>query len=214
MDTIYLIGGIGVDEKVFENVCFKNYKKHIIKWAEPLHREPLKEYCKRLLSQIEIKNPILVGVSFGGIVANELAELINVKEVILISSVRSRKELPWSFRFIGKLNIYKVLPAQLLIKSIRTIRWCLSISDKLSINPLLTILSETNPIFMKWALNCIVKWQGKEMLKTFQIHGNKDRIFPMKFLRHPDIIIQNAGHFMILNHAQLISQHIEAIASS
>ena len=47
---------------------------------------------------------IVSGVSFGGIVARELASSINAKACILISSVRSPDELPPWFRVFRALR--------------------------------------------------------------------------------------------------------------
>ena len=91
---IYLIGGLGVDERVFETMHFKNLEKKVVKWIEPLPKETLTNYCKRLLPQLDTPNPIIAGVSFGGMVAHEIATLIPIKQVILISSVRSYQEMP------------------------------------------------------------------------------------------------------------------------
>jgi hypothetical protein len=120
---IYLIGGLGVDERVFTTIHFKDYEKQVVKWIEPLPNEPLPEYCKRLLPQIDSPNPIIAGVSFGGVIANEISKLIPVKQVILISSIRSRSEMPWLFRLAGNLNIHKIIPFNLARKANRLLRW-------------------------------------------------------------------------------------------
>src|SRR5580658_630308 len=116
MEKIYLIGGLGVDKPVFEYIHFKNYEKKIINWIEPEKDESLESYCKRLLPQIDSENPVLAGVSFGGIVAQKISELIKVKQVFLISSVRSWHEIPWYFRMLGTIKLNKIAPFGILKK--------------------------------------------------------------------------------------------------
>ena len=39
-------------------------------------------------------NAILVGVSFGGVVVQEMAAFLNLKNLVIISSVKTKEELP------------------------------------------------------------------------------------------------------------------------
>ena len=213
MDKIYLIGGLGVDERVFTTIHFKHLEKVVVKWIEPLPNEPLADYCKRLLPQITEPIPIIAGVSFGGIVAQELSKLIPVKRVILISSVRSRAEMSWYFKISGILNIHKAIPFKIVRKANRFLRWAFWVEDPEHRKLLETIAGETSPTFMKWAINAIVKWQGKEMQNVFQIHSDKDRTFPLRLIKHPNIVLKGTGHFMIVQKAGEISGIIEEINS-
>ena len=68
MRKVYVFSGLGADERVFKFLDWGIDNQPIfIKWIEPLKNEPLKDYVLRLSSQIESPNPILVGMSFGGI---------------------------------------------------------------------------------------------------------------------------------------------------
>lgn len=211
VQKIYLIGGLGVDERVFTTIHFKTLEKVVVKWIEPLSNELLLDYCKRLLPQIDTPNPILAGVSFGGVVVQEIAKLIPVKQVILISSVRSRAEMPWSFRVSGVLNIHKLIPFRLARRANRFLRWAFWVQDPEHRKLLETIAGETSPTFLGWAINAIVKWYGQEMPNVYQIHSDKDRTFPLRLIKHPDVVLKGTGHFMIVQRAGEISYQIEEL---
>jgi pimeloyl-ACP methyl ester carboxylesterase len=209
MEKIYLIGGLGVDERVFTNIHFKNHEKRVIKWLEPLPNEPLPDYCKRLLPQIDSDSPVIAGVSFGGMVSNEIAKLIPVKKVILISSIRSWLEMPWYFRLSGKLGLHHMVSMNWVRKSNRLLRWIFWVYDPVHRKLLETIAGETSPTFLKWAVNASVKWRGEEGNNVWQIHSNKDRTFPLRYIKHPDVVLKGTGHLMVVQRAAEVAACID-----
>ena len=83
--------GLAASSMVFENIKLdsKKYSLHRIDWIQPKKNESLNAYCFRLSKKIKHDNPILLGVSFGGIIVQELNKIINVKKLIIVSSVKS-----------------------------------------------------------------------------------------------------------------------------
>ncbi|MBK9635435.1 MAG: hypothetical protein IPO64_13325 [Bacteroidetes bacterium] len=100
--TLYLIGGLGADERVFKYLNI-NVKTQIINWILQEPNEELKSYAKRLTEQINKNEEFaILGVSFGGIIAIEMAKFIRPKKLILISSVESSNQLPKHLITMGK----------------------------------------------------------------------------------------------------------------
>lgn len=94
--TVYFISGLGADERSFKYLDLPGVNMHFIQWEKPLKGEKLREYCRKLILQIDTSGDIfLVGLSFGGIVAQEIAKTIAVKKLIIISSIKSPGELSW-----------------------------------------------------------------------------------------------------------------------
>ncbi|MGP8214105.1 MAG: alpha/beta hydrolase [Bacteroidia bacterium] len=209
MKKIYLIGGLGVDERVFTFIHFKNYEKRIVKWIEPVPGEPLVDYCKRLIVQIDSPEPVIAGVSFGGIVANEISKLIPVSQIILISSIRSWREMPWYFRIAGKLNLHKLIPLEIAKRANRIIRWFFIGKDPAYRQLLIEIANGTSPAYLKWAINAAVKWRGEEVNNALQIHSDKDRTFPLRYIKHPDCVIKGVGHFMVVQCSKEVGEFID-----
>ena len=214
MEKIYLIGGLGVDERVFTHIHFKNYEKHIVKWIEPLPKESLAGYCKRLLVQIDSPNPVIAGVSFGGVVANEISKLIPVSKIILISSTRSWREMPWYFRLSGKLGVHKLIPLKIAKRANRIIRWFFIGNDPTHRQLLMEIAQGTSPTYLKWAIDAIVKWRGEEVPGALQVHGDKDRTFPIRNIKRPDKVINGVGHFMVVQRAKEVGEFIDSTAGT
>ena len=62
---------------------------------------------------------MLIGVSFGGVLVQEMAKHIDCKKIIIISSVKSNRELPKHMRLAKLTNAHKLLPTK-WIKNIET----------------------------------------------------------------------------------------------
>src|SRR5690625_2512034 len=80
----------------------------------PLHKkEPIADYSKQMTEFIHHHNPILTGVSLGGLIVQEMQKHIKVRQVIIISSIKNKYELPKFMRFGRKTKLYKLLPTGL-----------------------------------------------------------------------------------------------------
>lgn len=206
---IYVISGLGVDESVFTNLSFGQSEVVFLKWMKPSNDDTLNTYAKKLQSQIKEENPIIVGLSFGGMLAVELAKLMTVHKLILLSSAKTKYEIPWYYRWAAKLNLHKAIPIALLKKANFISYYCFGIDDKENKILLKTILNNTDSVFLKWAINEIVKWDNQTLPSQYiHLHGTKDRILPIRFIENC-IALDNAGHFMVMQNAGSINVLIE-----
>ena len=214
--NVYFLSGLGVDERAFKKIHLpESFQIRHIHWIKPLDKENVTEYSKRLISQIDQTTPfILVGLSFGGIVAIEISNLIDVKKTILISSVSSAKQLPWYFKIAAFLKLNKILPLGLLQKSGRLFYWTFGASTKEQKELLKEINEKPDLQFTNWAVNEVINWTRKpNKLKVIQIHGTQDIIFLIHFV-NADYRIKNGGHLMIFSDADLISEKLADILGS
>ncbi len=170
-----------------------------MKWIAPRDRETIEQYATRLLDQIKTEKPILIGLSFGGMMAVEVAKQIDAKKVILIASAKTRKEIPFYYRFAGQLGLHKLLPTKLLKRSNFITDWFFGVSSTVDKNLLQQILTDTDPAFLTWAIDKIVRWNNQTLPKNvFHIHGTSDRILPVRFVKC-DVTVRGGGHLMTLN---------------
>lgn len=208
---IYFISGLGADERVFKYLNLGDFEHRYIKWETPERHEKLDNYCRRLIKQIDLsKEIILVGVSFGGIVAQEISRIIKPQKVIILSSVKTVKEFDWQLDLVRRLRLYKLAPSRFLKFSNRlTGDYYFGIKTKIESTLLKQIISDTDRYFMKWAIQEIMMWNGDSTSTNIvHIHGDNDRIFPVKRINNYTRII-GGGHFMIVNRADEISEIIK-----
>jgi pimeloyl-ACP methyl ester carboxylesterase len=211
MKKIYLLSGLGADERVLQDLDFSGYERIFVKWIQPIENETIEEYTKRLIEQINTKNPLVIGLSFGGIMAVEIGKLIETEKIILIASAKTKFEIPFYYRLTGKLGFHKLLPTTILKKSNIFSNWFFGTKSTRDKTLLASILRDTDSIFLKWAIDKIVHWQNVEIPQNLQhIHGTADRILPYKFVS-ADIKIVDGGHFMTTNKAEELSREIRKL---
>ncbi|NJO77146.1 MAG: alpha/beta hydrolase [Cyanobacteria bacterium RM1_2_2] len=212
LKDIYFISGLGADERVFRLLKFEGYRPVHIHWLEPKHREPIADYAKRLAVQIQSNSPIVIGLSFGGMIAVEIAKQIEVEKVILISSVKDKFEVPFYFRLFRWFQIHRILP----YKNLRWLGyiiacWLFGLESLAERTLMKAILLDTDIRFMKWALHQLITWDNETVPDhLYQIHGTSDRVFPICFVQ-PNFVLERGGHFMIMNRANQISALLEKI---
>jgi len=211
--NIYYVSGLGADERVFTFLKIENANETFIKWLDPHKKESLSSYSKRLIDQINTsKEVILVGVSFGGIVAQEIAKHIKVEKLIIISSVKSFKEYGFDLKLASFTKIYKIVPSFILKWSNKlTADYYFGVKSKEESKLLSAIIEDTDENFMVWAIDKIMTWKNSTPLKKEIIHiqGNKDRIFTNRKIENV-VWVDGGGHFMIVNRADEISEIINS----
>jgi pimeloyl-ACP methyl ester carboxylesterase len=206
--TVYLISGQAADEKLFENLTFPSHVtiKHV-HWIEPLRRETLFDYCKRLKEQID--NPgafVLIGVSLGGIVSVELNKMLRPIETIIISSIAARRELRPLLKLVGFLQLHKIVPGRLYKWYTPLLNWYFGARTKREKELLRYYTKTTTAHYMKWAVNAILQWKNETRpANLFHIHGTRDRIFPHK-RTEADVKIPGGTHLVVHNRPQEISK--------
>lgn len=204
-DKCYLLSGLGADGTVFQYLDFEGVEVEYMEWLPPLPKETLPAYAKRMTQKITTPHPILVGLSFGGMVAMEIAKQIPVKKLILISSAKERKELPWFYRFSAKLKLQKILPYTLIKRTNGFTYWLFGATSAHEKALLKEIFRKTPTTFLKWAINAILTWKNTEIYThILHIHGDKDRILPYKNVKDT-LCITGGGHSMIVNKAHEIT---------
>jgi pimeloyl-ACP methyl ester carboxylesterase len=202
---IYGISGLGADKRVFDFLTLEN-EFIPIDWISPHKNEPIKDYSKRLSSVIDIENDFcLIGVSFGGLIATEISQILNPKTTILISSAHTKNELRPIFRWLGKTQLIRVIPTflfdppRLIAKYIFGAKNTKLLSD---------ILDDTDLSFAKWAVNELTNWRNTTQLKNvLKINGTKDKLIPPKGNTKMELI-DKGEHFMIVDRANEISKII------
>lgn len=207
--------GMAASPKIFELIKFpSNYKIIYLTWIKPNLNETLKSYAKRMSILINDVNPVLIGVSFGGILVQEISKHIKVKKLIIISSVKSKVELSLSMKFAKKTGIHHLLPLNWIDDLEKLLLFVFGPSIKARVDTYKKYLSERDPDYLKWSINQIVNWkQIKYDKNIFHIHGEKDKVFPLNYLERNKnfITIKNGTHATILRDSTWFSKNLPLI---
>jgi esterase/lipase len=211
MKDVYLLSGLGADRRVFAHIDLTGYRVNHVEWIEPFLRETIAGYAERLLSQITASKPILIGVSFGGIMSIEIGKLIETEKMILISSAKTESDIPLYYKMVGRLGLYKLMPASLLMNVSEITYWFFGVKTETEKKLLKQIITETDAKFLKWAIDKVINWKNRIRLENvILIHGTADKILPMK---KADYKIQEGGHLMIVSNATELTTLIRKLLS-
>ncbi|MBC7828086.1 MAG: alpha/beta fold hydrolase [Chitinophagaceae bacterium] len=217
MHHVYCISGLGADERIFCKLQVPDAEFHFIRWEQPGPGESISSYAKKLCNQIQHDQPILMGVSFGGMMAIEMAKVSLVEKVVLISSIKSLNELPRWMKICGRFRFDKILPSKPLhtirpLKALRPVQNYFLGTESAEEKAIANQFRDTvDPHYLRWSINQVLNWQNNWQPQTiFHLHGANDHIFPLKHVK-PTHIIPNAGHFMIMNKCKEISEILKEI---
>lgn len=208
---IYFVPGLAASPKIFEFLKFpeEKYELHYLEWLLPLSdKESIVDYAKRMASLVTKSNPVLVGVSFGGIMVQEMSKHIDSKKIILISSVKSRDELPKRLKAIQLTKAYKLFPAKVITNIEEFSIYAFGDFAKKRVDLYKEYLTVRNTKYLGWAIYNVLHWKQPLPLENIlHIHGNDDSVFPIKHIKNC-VTIDKGTHVMILNKAKSISKII------
>jgi len=202
--------GMSANPLIFKRIKFSDekYEIHFLKWTKPVLNESIENYSKRFLDFIKHENPILIGVSFGGLIVQEISKLIDVEKVIIISSIKSNRELPLYMKSAKFLKLYNYFPLKLFDD-------VFNISKSLKINKIYKkldlidkYLSVRDENYLKWAIREILNWkQEKPLQEVIHIHGDRDLTFPISLIKDC-IIVPGATHALILTKYRWLNKNL------
>lgn len=200
-DHIYFMPGMAANPTIFEHIKLpeERYEVHYLKWIPPKKKEPIEEYSKRICQNVKHDNVILIGVSLGGVIVQEMQKFINVKKLVLISSVKTKYELPGFMKFGRKTKLYKLLPTRFM-KHYGLLRK-LPVNDKIKgrLNLYDHYLGVVDKEYLDWGTEQILLWDREEPIPgIIHIHGDKDKMFPIKYIKDC-YVVKGGTHIMIIN---------------
>ena len=213
MRTIFCISGLGADERAFSKLKIHGHQLKVIPWLQPRPKETLEHYTARMRAGITEENPILMGLSFGGMVCIEIAKQIKVEKIIIISSIKSSEELPLWMRTVAKLKLNKILPVGSSKLTAPLQNHFLGVSTSEEKEMVSISRKKATKQYTDWAVHQAINWKNDwQHPEIYHIHGDNDRMFPIKKVK-PQYILKDAGHFMIMNRAGEVSECINSILS-
>ena len=209
---IYLMPGMAASPRIFEFIDLPcEFEVVKLSWMPPFQHESLSEFAQRMCKRVTHKNPILLGVSFGGILVQEMAKLIQCRQVIIVSSVKTKMELPRSMKLAKKTGAHKLLPTQ-WIKSLESLAlYVFGPSIRPKVEAYQKYLSERDPSYLDWSIDTIVNWEQTQFDSTIiHVHGDKDHVFPIENLDTSGRFfrLKDASHAMILTHHKWFNKQL------
>ena len=206
----YFISGIATDERALRyqydavpNSIYMPFPKHDKK-------DTMSTYVQKFIPLIDTTTPFnIVGHSMGGIMAMELIQHVQPQKVILLSTIKSRGEMPFKLKQLSVTHFHKLLPGKGFISSVRFgSRFKSELKKMEGLREMAVSMAEANdPGFLYWAVNAIVKWKGTEDYRNdvIHIHGTRDEVFPYSKLKNV-IPVFGGTHVMNMTRAEEVNR--------
>ena len=205
--------GMSANPDIFEHLHLpeESYKMHWLSWIKPHKKEPLSQYSQRLCENVKHDNVVLIGVSLGGLIVQEMSRFITVKRLVLISTVKSKYELPPYMRFGRYTKLYKVLPNGLAkhFKKLEALPIGKSFKTRLKLYE--RYVGPVDKSYLDWAIREILNWEQESPIPgSIHIHGDADKIFPIKYIKDC-YVVKGGTHIMIVNRFKWLNQYLPGL---
>ena len=209
---VYMMPGMAANTSIFDFIQMGNlFEVHRLAWFTPNKDETLVSYVRRMCEKVTHPNPVLVGVSFGGIIVQEMAKMIPCQKVIIISSVRTRKEFPIHMRITRKTKAYRFFPTQWVDNLEDFVGFMFGPAARKRMDLNKKYLSVRDPAYLDWALEAFFNWDQEEPLAdVVHIHGTYDLVFPVFYLKDY-IPVPKGTHVMIVLRARWFNKNLPKI---
>lgn len=210
---VYFMPGLAASSSIFERIKLDEniFEMFLLEWEIPQPKELLTDYALRISKNIKHENPVLIGVSFGGILVQEIAKHIDARKVIIISSVRSNVEFPRRMKIGKKTKAYKLIPMQLIINIEKLAKFSFGEKVNKRIKLYEKFLSVRDLGYLQWAVESVIRWDRDQIDENVvHIHGDQDDVFPIKYI-NKCIIVKGGSHIMILNKYKWLNENLPSI---
>lgn len=204
---LILFSGLGADWRVFAFQQREFPNLIVPEWRIPHPSDTLTSYCRRMASEFDFEGPVIVGgISFGGIVATEFARHVDARACLLISTIRSTRQLPRRIRLAGKfrglVHLAPFAPLQQVARQIGE-------SKRLPLSPLvkrvLRQLADADPRVIRWSIEQLFRFGEVSLdIPVRHIHGDRDPVFPIRWVE-PDEVVHGGGHLLPWTHPRRVN---------
>ena len=208
-----MMPGLAASAAIFERIVLPAdiFETVLLEWEIPLYKETLPEYAKRIAQKIQHPNPVLIGVSFGGILVQEMTRFIEARKVIIISSVKTNVEFPRRMKVAKTTKAYKLIPTNLVanVESLSKFSFGYKIDQRLKLYE--KFLRVRDKRYLDWAVEQVILWERTIAdEKVVHIHGDDDDVFPIKHIQNC-IVVKGGTHAMILVKYKWLNENLPRI---
>ncbi|MFZ4105095.1 alpha/beta hydrolase [Flavobacterium sp.] len=210
---VYFMPGLAASSSIFERINLPKdiFEIHLLEWFQPENSETLTIYAMQMAKKVVHDNAVLLGVSFGGILVQEMAQFLNLRKLIIVSSVKSNAELPNRLKFAKITKAYKFLPTSLLQDGEKLVKFAFGDAIKQRVKLYEKYLNLRNKEYLDWAIEQVICWDRVIIdPSVIHIHGDLDEVFPAKNI-NTFINVKNGTHLMILNRFRWFNQNLPKI---
>ena len=207
---VYLMPGMAANPTIFEYIKLpeNQFQIHWLEWMIPFKDETLESYAKRMILNITHEHVVLLGVSFGGVLVQEMSKYMSLRKLFVVSSIKTMYELPKRMKVMKYTKAYKILPTQLVSSIDVLAKYAFGESVIKRIELYKKYLSVSDKHYLDWSIKNMIEWEQTEPHKeAIYIQGDKDAVFPHSCVGNC-IVLKGGTHIMILNKYKWFNENL------
>lgn len=204
---------MGADSRLFSNVePIDGFEFVDMNWKLIKEAKSLKEYANKIAGEIDTSSSYsLLGVSLGGMICVELADILNPENVVIISSAKTKHELPGHLTKLKYTGVQHLLNGNMVQKMVSNSSRFFGKMDASEKQLFIQMVEEMDMEFIKWSLNALLKWKRKDFSSQIHhLHGTSDFVIPYKGLKNVKPV-HRGDHMMIWNRSDLVNEELFTI---
>jgi pimeloyl-ACP methyl ester carboxylesterase len=214
---LYLLPGLGADGRLFDRLDLTGHTVHRIDWPAMPEGSTMRDFAEVLAHRVDSAQPhALIGVSMGGMVAQEMAALTQPQRSIIISSWKGPHEMPVPLKLLRGTHPEKLLTASLMKRMLPLARWQMGLESPEDIALFDSFTGAMPLVQLRIQIAAVLGWEGpfQPVNDLIHIHGDQDRLMPIAHIKGAEVI-KGGGHFMVFNRAAEVASAIrKALLSS
>jgi pimeloyl-ACP methyl ester carboxylesterase len=195
----YVLPGMGADQRMYGGAWRTLQDCRFLNWPPHRGEESINEVARRVVTAEGLRpGCVVIGSSFGGMVACEIANLIEVGGLVLVGSARNRGDLTG---VLARLHpLVEVAPLTLIQRAVGL--WP---------GEFAAMFKDAEASFLRAMCRAVFAWEGLRAgaAKPLMIHGRYDLLIPPP--AGVDILLEGS-HLIAMTHAnecvEIIRRHL------
>lgn len=203
---IHLIPGLGADHRIFQRLLVDAPHRFAYDHPRMAMGSSLHHFAAALAERIDSRRPhVLIGMSMGGMIAQELALMTRPRGTFLISTWKGPQEMPLPIRSLRGTHPERLVNKALLRRIMPMVRWQMGVQGEEETALLDHLLKDATIEQLKVQVAAVLAWEGpsKPVTDMVHIHGDSDRLMPLSLIRDAEVV-RGGTHFMVYSRAAAV----------
>ena len=206
---LYLAPGLASDRRIFSKLDLSGHEVKVLELPDLEFGASIPDHSREMSGAVEKGRNVLIGMSMGGMIMQEMAAITRPDLVIIISSWKSADEMPIWIKQLRGTHPERIVSKEFIDRVLPFLYWQMG-AESDEDRELIDEFARGTPIEkIKMQMNACLNWNGPEKvpLKLIHIHGDNDHLMPIGSIKDA-IPVKDGGHFMVFNKADRISEMI------
>ena len=203
MSKWFILPGMGATSAMYESLLPEiDFEVNFIDWPEYKGETTYVEVAKRLIEENDISDgDIIGGSSLGGMVALEIAQILQPKTTVLLGSAVNKREVQSALSLLSPIAV---------VTPISLIQFLVGKHNSL----ITKMFSNSDPRFIRAMCLHLPSWPGYSGPKEniLRLHGRKDHVIPCPATGAE--IVEGAGHLLAMTHPEETGQFLKKVNST